>query len=240
MPDNKNFVARENLKKFWEHLGLNQSKFAKSIGIPQSNMSEIIRGKKNITEKIIIAILNSYNDLNVNWLFTNQGEMLLSNVNQANSNNILVPISAQAGYLGEYGQEWINQEAQKVSVPGIKGDARTFEVRGDSMYPHIKNKDLVVCLPIERPHEIKSGRIYVIVTRTEGILIKFATFLGSSLQLKSSEEYISSTIQIELEDVREIWEVKYRITESITDASTLYEERFNSIEAKLNELLKNR
>jgi transcriptional regulator with XRE-family HTH domain len=46
---------------------LNQSQFAKSIGISQGNLSEIEMGNSNPSTETLISIRNHYN-VNINWL----------------------------------------------------------------------------------------------------------------------------------------------------------------------------
>lgn len=48
---------------------LNQSQFAKSIGISQGNLSEIEMGNSNPSEETLVAIRGEYN-INLNWLLT--------------------------------------------------------------------------------------------------------------------------------------------------------------------------
>lgn len=251
MSDYKVSITGKNLKIFRKSIGKNQLDFAQSIPMPQSHLSNIERGKRNITETLVQKISKRYNDLNVHWLFTNEGSMIKANAQRVSetavsygqrSKNLYVPFEARAGYLDtDYNQQWTPQKAERVKLPniGIEGEARTFEVRGDSMFPYIEDNDLVVCTPVKNPHEVKSGCVYVIVTHTEGLLIKFCTFLGRSIQVRSSEEKIYPHLEILLENIREIWQVKYRITPHITPVKVSYEERFKNIEEKLNVLIQN-
>ncbi|WP_084654085.1 helix-turn-helix domain-containing protein [Paenibacillus zanthoxyli] len=48
---------------------LNQSQFAKSIGISQGNLSEIEMGNSNPSAETLISIRTYYN-VNLNWLLT--------------------------------------------------------------------------------------------------------------------------------------------------------------------------
>ncbi|MGX4587958.1 helix-turn-helix domain-containing protein [Paenibacillus chitinolyticus] len=48
---------------------LNQSKFAKSLGISQGNLSEIEMGNNNPSAETLISIRTQYN-VNLNWLLT--------------------------------------------------------------------------------------------------------------------------------------------------------------------------
>lgn len=238
-------IAGKNLKKFRKFLNINQQDFAKSVKMPQSHVSNIEKGVRNVTEAVVAKITNRYNELNVDWWFTSRGNMLIQTpLNDVVSEekpsysrfqNVLIPFEARARYLNMNNQQFIKQKANRVIIPNIQGDARTFEVRGDSMYPYIQDGDLVACTQIKEAYSIKAGEIYVIVSQQ--IHVKFATFLGDRIQLVSSSKSVYDPLDINLKDVREIWEVKYKITPHITSVNKKYDARFEAIERKLNKLL---
>ena len=67
----------------------NQADFAANIGIAKSQFSEVLSGKRKITENLVNKIHNSYPSLNKNWLSTGEGEMLTSVIqNNKNGDNI--------------------------------------------------------------------------------------------------------------------------------------------------------
>ncbi|WMT40503.1 helix-turn-helix transcriptional regulator [Paenibacillus sp. D2_2] len=57
------------IKCIRKEMKLNQSQFAKSIGISQGNLSEIEMGNSNPSAETLIAIRLNYN-VNLNWLLT--------------------------------------------------------------------------------------------------------------------------------------------------------------------------
>jgi SOS-response transcriptional repressor LexA len=59
-----------------EKLGLNQSELARSIGVNPSIISDIERGDKEPSKKIISALIVKYR-INSNWLLTEQGDMYI-------------------------------------------------------------------------------------------------------------------------------------------------------------------
>lgn len=62
---------------FREYKSLKKSAFAKLIGISRSTLTEI-ENRKNSTPStfVIISIANVFNDLNIEWLLTEKGEMV--------------------------------------------------------------------------------------------------------------------------------------------------------------------
>ncbi|WP_127593844.1 helix-turn-helix domain-containing protein [Paenibacillus lautus] len=57
------------IKRIRKENNLNQSQFAKSIGISQGNLSEIEMGNSNPSAETLISIRAQYN-VNFNWLLT--------------------------------------------------------------------------------------------------------------------------------------------------------------------------
>jgi SOS-response transcriptional repressor LexA len=67
-------VIGDRFKEVREKLGLNQSELARSIGANPSIISDIERGDKEPSKKIISALILKYK-INSNWLLTEQGDM---------------------------------------------------------------------------------------------------------------------------------------------------------------------
>lgn len=138
------------------------------------------------------------------------------NMKGISGSNILVPYTAQAGYSILY-DESTDLDATYVQIPGITGEARTFEVAGDSMFPVIGAGDWVSGNRLEK---INHGEIQVIVTRDEGIHIKYAQdFPLKILCISANSAY--NPYWIEKENIIEIWEAKVKITQDFSDPRLL-------------------
>ena len=96
----------ERLKIFVNFLIVNlivrsQADFASKIGVARSQFSEILSGKRKITEKLVNKIHDLYPNLNKEWLTTGEGEMLIgviqNNENGDNINGHSVTINKQEG-----------------------------------------------------------------------------------------------------------------------------------------------
>lgn len=57
---------------------LSQAEFSEKVGIKPSQVSEMLNGKRKISERTIHNIVEAFPDLNINWLLTGEGEMLKS------------------------------------------------------------------------------------------------------------------------------------------------------------------
>ncbi len=64
------------IKELIEEKKLNISSFERKIGVGNNSIGTIINKNSNVSGAILSKILNSYNDINANWLITGKGEML--------------------------------------------------------------------------------------------------------------------------------------------------------------------
>lgn len=67
------------------HNGLNQTTFAKRIGVSQATISTLARNKTKATTIVINQICNEFH-VNKYWLLTGEGEMFNSNINNIMAN----------------------------------------------------------------------------------------------------------------------------------------------------------
>lgn len=79
----------------------NQADFALKIGIARSQLSEILSGKRKVTESLVNKIHNLYPHLNKEWLINGDGEMkagvIQNNENGDNINGHSVTINKTEG-----------------------------------------------------------------------------------------------------------------------------------------------
>ena len=67
----------------------NQADFALKIGIARSQLSEILSGKRKVTESLVNKIHSLYPHLNKEWLINGDGEMMVGVIqNNENGDNI--------------------------------------------------------------------------------------------------------------------------------------------------------
>jgi transcriptional regulator with XRE-family HTH domain len=130
-------------------------------------------------------------------------------------NNILVPVAAYGGYLGEWTQEYISQDLVYIKIPGEPHQARTFEVSGDSMEPVICHGDYVVCRRCDQLNNIKIGRIYVIISALYGISVKYIYHGTGYIVMEPANLTSHQATLLDYADIKEIWEVVLRVTGDI-------------------------
>ncbi len=140
---------------------------------------------------------------------------------QLTENIAFVPIKAQAGYLSGYSDESFVEQLPSFALPGFQnGTYRAFEVEGHSML-QVDNKgfhpgDITINQFLESAHQIRDGRVYVVVTEDGLLLKRCINRLDSDtprLICKSdnrSGDY--PDILLTPDQIVEVWEFKANIT----------------------------
>jgi transcriptional regulator with XRE-family HTH domain len=67
------------------HLGLTQANFAKAMDTTQANISQIEKDHCTPSGNFIKQLIDRYDDINLNWLFYGQDQMLRSKLSAAES-----------------------------------------------------------------------------------------------------------------------------------------------------------
>jgi len=222
-------TEHDRLRELRKKLALSQIQMAESIGITQGYYSDMERGKVGISANTLRSIVDIYNEVSLDWLVFGRGSMFVQTDSESilrdpvtpyTSGNFLVPAAAQAGYLGDWSQEWMDQNLKPINLPGLtKGIFRTFEVMGESMMPTIREGDYVVGRRLSAPTDIRANRVHIVVSGTQGIYIKRVVVYDDLLILESdNQEFRPITMQGE--DLREIYYAERRITAFILRATT--------------------
>lgn len=72
---------KERLELLIKNYGLTPSKFAESIGVQRSSISHILTGRNKPSYDLILKILDTYNEVNTDWLLKGEGEMTRNSTN---------------------------------------------------------------------------------------------------------------------------------------------------------------
>ncbi len=126
-------------------------------------------------------------------------------------NITLVGQKASAGYLNGYADPVFMESLPQFHLPNLSRQAtyRAFELVGDSMLPLIPGT-IVIGSYVEQLKQIKSGRTYVLVTQTEGVVYKrvfnYLEENGKLFLVSDNDQY--KPYEVRGEDVLEIWEAK--------------------------------
>ncbi|MDX1939443.1 MAG: S24 family peptidase [Saprospiraceae bacterium] len=198
--------------------------------LPQS-LSEILKGRRDVTIELIRKSVELYN-MNPVYLFTGEGPMFMSEeahqdfrvltivTNSTEDERIVhVPVPAQAGYAGEIANPAFIQDLPTFTLPDYKykvGTHRSFDVSGDSMEPTLFEGDKVVCSYVEPTlweSTIKDNHVYVIVTHGDVVIKRVINKLaeGRILELHSDNDFYNM-YRLNATEIREMWYVRAKIS----------------------------
>ncbi|MEP1087673.1 LexA family transcriptional regulator [Algoriphagus sp.] len=126
-------------------------------------------------------------------------------------NITLVGQKASAGYLNGFADSQYMENLPQFHIPTLSKQVtyRAFELAGDSMLP-LTSGTIVIGAYVEQLTDIKSGKTYVLVTETEGVVYKrifnYLSDNGKLFLVSDNEQY--KPYEVKGEDVVEIWEAK--------------------------------
>lgn len=162
----------EKLRLVFTELKVNQTLFARNVGISVGNFSDIMNGKINPSSMALQKMAEVYN-VNLNWLLTGEGSMFIDNA--AISRIPIYDIKASAGFgrNGDFEHPPVKGffELDTTLLEKYKGRVRVVEVEGDSMSPTFLHGQFVVFVE----NLIQSDGIYII-NKNGSILIKRIQF----------------------------------------------------------------
>lgn len=126
-------------------------------------------------------------------------------------NITMVGQKASAGYLNGFADREYMESLPQFQLPNLSQQAtyRAFELSGDSMLPLVPGT-VVIGAYVEQLDEIKSGKTYVLVTATEGVVYKrvfnYLEENGKLFLVSDNEQY--KPYEVKGEEVLEVWEAK--------------------------------
>ena len=167
-------------------VGGKQQDFAKEFGLHQSELSNILGGKRAINNKLLNLLLD--NGYSVDWLLTGKGTMLLDDTKTVEVSSPQVVDSAGSGIINYAGQELTTYEVPEHFLQGLSGQQlqkiALVRIVGDSMAPDINAGDVAILDSIDI-NAIKDGCVYMF-NMGDDILIKRLQKIEEGLLLVSS------------------------------------------------------
>lgn len=221
-------------------VGLSNGTFRKSLATKPKAKDERkarLSEKRAIGSDKIEKILSIYSDLNPIWLLTGNGSMLIGGDNEERAAGVvsepagiyttlrdtklpvpperqfMLPISGQAsaGYIVGYSDDEQYTYLDSYMLPLHKEHTiRAFMVKGDSMYPLLRQGDIVFCRRVldAALHRFLLSHIYVVVC-SGGIVVKHLD-LGADRDIirlvSANADY--TAIALATDEVYEIWQAE--------------------------------
>ena len=167
-------TTKERILQFIEYKCISQGIFFKETGIKRGFLDG---DKLNAAVSDIFAakIIATYPDLDLEWLISGNGNMLKKPLTEQSDHPdaiSLYDVSASAGF-GNF-EEMISQEkvVGKYLVPDFRNVDWMIYVKGSSMYPKYSSGDIIACRVLHESRFIQWGKVYVLATKEQGILVK--------------------------------------------------------------------
>lgn len=192
--------TKERLKIFVQSLNMGQNAFEAEVGIANGYLAS---KSQSVNSDAIEKIIIKYPSLNLDWLFTGNGDMSLDEERQDVLIKTLprIPYDAAAGSLTDMVEGVTEYDCERIPVISAfpKYDF-TIRVTGRSMEPYYFSGDEVACLRINESQFIQWGRVHVLDT-TQGVVIKRIYENGDSIRCASfNPEY--PDFNVPKEDIR--------------------------------------
>lgn len=221
------FLA-SNLRYLRKHQSITQNELAEQLSVNRAMISAYEDGRsepKLATLKSICEILQVGLEELLDHDIAGKGRLAMQKrgvniltiaCDDSDRENItLVGQKASAGYLNGYADAEYMENLPQFQLPTLSKQAtyRAFELAGDSMLPLVPGT-VVVGSYIEQLSEIKSGRTYVLVTHSEGVVYKrvfnYLSENGKLFLVSDNEQY--RPYEVKGSDVIEVWEAKAYIS----------------------------
>jgi len=194
---------------FIQHLKISYNEFERSINAGRGSISGAIKNNRNLGSNIVENILQTYPDLNADWLLRGIGKMLNKSddrLQEPSEKYLLrtdkvtdmqaIPLynlEATAGLVELF--QHVNEKTpiDYLSIPNLpKCDGAVF-VTGDSMYPLLKSGDIVIYKQVYNIEEgIFWGEMYLISVEVDGEEYISVKYIQKS---ELGEEYIKLVSQ---------------------------------------------
>jgi transcriptional regulator with XRE-family HTH domain len=217
------FLA-SNLRFLRKHQNITQQDLADQLAVQRTMISAYEDGRsepKLATLQKLAEILEVALDELLGHDIENQGRralmkrgvniLTIAAATDDTENITMVGQKASAGYLNGFADPEFMEALPQFHLPNLSKHTtyRAFELSGDSMLPLVPGT-IVVGSYVDQLVEIKSGRTYILVTQTEGVVYKRVfNYLADNgkLYLVSDNEHYKP-YEVRGEDVLEIWEAK--------------------------------
>lgn len=176
--------------------------FENEADIKYSTISAAIKRGTELNTSTLLKIIDTYEDINIDWLMTGEGPMLKEEedseefiptpkTNRAkdnsreiasshpdftytdNDNNGKVPIITELGFA-LFDRD--NMEGVKVEdyyyIKEFRNADFMLRLTGDTMYPRYKSGDLLACREIQMQTFWQWGKVHAVLTCNQGLIIR--------------------------------------------------------------------
>ena len=232
-------TVNRNLRFLRQREGQTQREFSERIGLkqatlgayeegratpPLTTLTEVSRIFKVSLDNLIGADLSTLPEKSWRVSGKPRREVLAITVDAHDRENVeLVTQKASAGYLSGFQDPEFVKDLPKISMPVLPRNRtyRAFEIRGDSMLP-VQPGSIIFAEYLEDISAIKNGKLYVLITRNDGIVFKRVFNFTDNEQklLLVSDNRAYEPYGLDVADVLEVWLAKAFFSNHFPDAET--------------------
>ena len=217
-------LLAKNLKFLRSESGLTQSELAEKLDLQRTMISAYEDGRSEpklstlaiLSELFVVSIDELlHHDIQLYGRRLNQNKnikiLTIAADDQDRENITMVGQKASAGYLNGFADPEYMESLPQFHIPTLSRNStyRAFELSGDSMLPLVPGT-VIIGSYVEQLRDIKSGKTYVLVTSTEGVVYKrvfnYLDENGKLFLVSDNEHY--KPYEVKGQDVLEIWEAK--------------------------------
>ena len=230
-------TVNRNLRFLRTREGATQREFAERLGLKQATLGAYEEGRAtppltcltDVSRIFKVSLDNLINaDLSTlaekSWRISGKvrKEVLAITVDSHDRENVeLVTQKASAGYLSGFQDPEFVKDLPKISIPVLPKNKtyRAFEIQGDSMLP-VQPGSIIFAEYIEDITSVKNGKLYILVTRNDGIVFK-RVFNFSDQEHKLllvSDNRLYQPYGVDAGDVLEVWAAKAFFSQQFPDA----------------------
>ena len=213
----------DNIRVLRAKRQFSQQKVAEDLTITRARLSKYEEGKSEPPMEVLKRI-STYYHVSIDILISlDLKRHTIDTLMELGDNRILLPITvdkkgkdfieiiphkAKAGYLTGYSDPEFIEKLMQIQLSFLPlGKYRAFPIDGDSMPPH-GDGSFIVGRYVESINDIKDGKTYVILSRSEGIVYKRLYRKANDAKIFSlvSDNPVYEPYEIHAREILEIWE----------------------------------
>lgn len=217
----------QRIKRYIDFRGIRVSVLEREVGMSNGSFASQLKNNKTIGVDKLENILKIYEDINVEWLLTGNGNMLKEVVLEYNSPKInelkeettiienipVYNVQTVEGIVDLFGDNNFQVPVDYIKVSKIDKYDGALYIIGDSMYPLLKSGDIVVYKKINNlQNNIIWGEMYLVYVNNDDNEYFFTRFLKKS-ERESYVQFVSQnpdhqTIEFPISSIKSIALVK--------------------------------
>jgi transcriptional regulator with XRE-family HTH domain len=151
-------MINDRLRELRESLKINKNQFAVMLGVPNVYITRYEKGDTVPGTKFYEVLKNKMPSVNIDWLVNGKGEMYDNEDSRAHkmrSKVRLLPVYSNIP-CGDVSNIFGNIDTvEMLEVSGVSNlnAPIILRVKGESNYPYIKDKDLIIAHPVDEPKD---------------------------------------------------------------------------------------